>query len=153
VKKLFERLEAWSKNHHPKWIDALRIALGLIIHLRTIIFIGAGAHVIKMMEAESSSAGVKFMLYSIGLIQFLGGTFIVLGLWTRIMVLIQIPALIASVIFSIVYSTGFFLSSDLLLGLLILFLLIFFFIEGSGRFSVDQYLRNSYKTYQPDARQ
>jgi uncharacterized membrane protein YphA (DoxX/SURF4 family) len=153
VKNLFEKLDAWSRDHHPRWIDALRIALGLIIHLRTILFIGASAYMIKLMEAEGHSAAMKFLLYSIGVIQLLGGTFIVLGLWTRIVSLIQVPSIIASSTFSIIYSTGFFLSSDLLLGLLTLFLLIFFFVEGSGRFSVDQYLRNSYKSLQPDASQ
>ena len=73
-----------------------------------------------------------------------GGLLVAVGLLTRVIVLFQIPILIATIIF-INYHQGLFaLNSELIYSILILGLLIFFLIYGSGIFSVD-YLMNKSK--------
>lgn len=139
-----------SRAKHPAgWRDTLRVVLGLLIHLKSLLFIGATAPFLRLMEIYGLEINDKLLVYTIGTINLVGGTFIILGLQTRIMVLIQIPFILASLVFAGIHTTGFYLSSEVWLSLVILLGCCFFFIEGSGKFSVDEYIRNNYKTLTP----
>jgi putative oxidoreductase len=72
----------------------------------------------------------------------IGGVMITVGMVTRIAVLFQLPILIGAVFF-VNSKAGFFSadSSDFWLSLIILFLLLFFLVEGSGPWSIDEYMR------------
>ena len=145
--KNLQRFLFKSRAKHPAgWRDALRVALGLLIHLKSLLFIDATAPFIRLVEIYGLDINDKWLLYTIGTINLVGGTFIILGLQTRIMVLIQIPFILASVVFASIHTSGFYLSSEVWLSLVILLGCCFFFIEGSGKFSVDEYIRNNYKT-------
>lgn len=71
----------------------------------------------------------------------LGGLLIALGLLTRVAILFNIPILIGAVFFVNSPTQLFAVHSELGLSILVLFLLLFFLVEGSGRFSVDEYMR------------
>lgn len=151
--RLFGRMDRWAQAHHPRWIDALRIISGLIIHAKALLFIGITAEWIRVLESYGLGKSAKLLVYTIGVVNLLSGTFIIIGFQTRLFALIQIPVIIISLIYSFDHMRGPLFNADVLLSVLILFLLVFFFVEGSGKFSVDQYLRNSYKTYQANRKQ
>lgn len=72
-----------------------------------------------------------------------GGLLIAIGLLTRLAVVIQIPILLMAV-FLVNIDQGFLSASNNLefeLSLIVLVLLIVFLVFGSGKFSVDEYMR------------
>ncbi len=69
---------------------------------------------------------------------------IVIGLFTRIAALLQIPILIGAIIFVNTKSGVYSGESDLLFSIIVLVLLIFFLIEGGGPYSVDRQIKTSH---------
>jgi len=139
-----QRIENWADHHHPKWIDFLRILLGLVLLLKGIAFVINREQVMINMELSNIDV-FSFLVTSQYVLVFYiaGGLLIAAGLLTRIIALFQIPVIIATIIF-IDYHQGLFaLNSDLIYSILILGLLIFFLIYGSGKFSVDYMLSKS----------
>ncbi|MEO5674359.1 MAG: DoxX family protein [Chitinophagales bacterium] len=137
-----QKIEAWGDKHHPKWLDILRIILGLIILSRGFYFV-SNTEGLKEMIANSRFGQVSFLLqHYVVFAHVIGGALIAAGLLTRIAVAVQIPVLLGAVLF-VNSKSGFFSanSTDLWLSLVTLFLLIFFLIEGSGPWSIDEYMR------------
>ncbi len=132
------QIEFWADKHHPKWIDYLRVLLGIILILKGLTLIINREQVILNMEMSSIDV-FSFLVTSQYVLVFYiaGGLLVAIGLLTRVMVLFQIPILIATIIF-IDYHKGLFaLNSELIYSVLVLGLLIFYLIYGSGKFSVD----------------
>lgn len=141
------QIEFWADKHHPKWIDYLRILLGIILILKGITLILNREQVMLNMELSSIDV-FSFLVTSQYVLVFYiaGGLLVALGLLTRVIVLFQIPILIATIIF-IDYHKGLFaLNSELIYSILILGLLIFYFVYGSGKFSLDYFLSKSRQT-------
>src|SRR5205814_1568654 len=93
--------------------------------------------------ASSRFGQVSFILeHYVVFAHLIGGVLIVVGLITRIAIIAQLPILLGA-IFLVNSKAGFFSanSTELWLSILILFLLVFFLIEGSGPWSVDEYMR------------
>jgi uncharacterized membrane protein YphA (DoxX/SURF4 family) len=139
-----QQIEDWADHHHPIWIDFLRILLGLILILKGITLIINREQVILNMELSNIDVFSFLVTSQYVLVFYLaGGLLLAIGLITRIIILFQIPILIATIIF-INYHQGLFaLNSELIYSILILGLLIFFLIYGSGKFSVDYILSKS----------
>jgi uncharacterized membrane protein YphA (DoxX/SURF4 family) len=146
---LIQKVELWGDKHHPKWIDVLRIILGIIILLKGMQFISNTAQLQTMM-GNSRFAQVSFIIaHYVAFAHLLGGALIIAGLITRIAVLAQIPVLLGAVIF-VNAQKGFFSAdnTELWFSILILFLLLFFLVEGSGPWSVDNWMKKH-----PDGRE
>lgn len=138
------RIEHWADKHHPGWIDYLRILLGIILIMKGITLIINREEV--MLNMEMSSIDVfSFLVTSQYVLVFYiaGGLLVAIGLLTRVIVLFQIPILAATIIFIDYHKGLFVLNSELIYSLLILGLLIFYFVYGSGKFSVDYLLNKS----------
>ncbi len=137
-----EKLEAWGDKHHPKWLDLLRILLGLLILGKGYAFISNTEGVHQIIE-NSRFGQVSFWLaHYVTFAHLVGGALIALGLLTRVAILFQLPILIGAVIF-VNAPTGFFSanSTELWFSIVVLFLLLFFLVEGSGPWSMDAYLK------------
>ncbi|MFZ0452296.1 MAG: DoxX family protein [Ignavibacteriaceae bacterium] len=135
------KLESWADRHHPKWIDILRVVLGIIFIIKGIALIEHREEVIMMME-KSNIDLFTFSLSSQYVIAFdlAGGLFIAIGLLTRLIVFFQLPVVILSIIFIDYHQNLFALNSELGYLILILALVIFFLFYGSGHVSVDNYI-------------
>lgn len=136
------RIEEWGDRHHPKWLDVLRILLGLTILAKGYYFVSNTAGLQEMI-ANSRFGQVSFLLaHYVAFAHLIGGILIAVGLITRIAILFQLPVLIGAVVFFNAqhgfYSAN---STELWLSLLILFLLVFFLVEGSGPWSIDEYMK------------
>ena len=68
---------------------------------------------------------------------------ILVGLFTRLWCLLQIPVLIGAMLLVNVRHGFFAGESDLLFSIIVFVLLLFFFIEGGGPLSLDNFLRRS----------
>ena len=135
------KLESWADRHHPKWIDILRVVLGIIFIIKGVALIEHREQVVMMME-KSNIDLFTFSLSSQYVIAFdlAGGFFIAIGLLTRLIVLFQLPIVVLSIIFIDYHQNLFALNSELGYLVLILALVIFFLFYGSGPISVDNYI-------------
>src|SRR5512147_1578388 len=135
---LLQRLEYWGDRHHPKWMDIIRIALGIFLCYRGIDFINHMSELVSLMYNRDSTTPFFFILaghYTAGA-HILGGILLALGLMTRLACLIQIPVLLGAVFFVSTNKEMLASYSDLFLTVLVLLLLIYFLIAGNGPWSV-----------------
>ncbi|GAB4018421.1 DoxX family protein [Spirosoma koreense] len=138
---LLHRIEHWGDTHHPAWTDALRITLGIILVLKGVSFISDTAYLNRLV------GGAHFGLYSVMAVHYvafahlMGGCLIALGCLTRLMAILQLPILIAAVFFVNIRQGFSPLNSELWLSLIVLVLLLVFIVIGSGRFSMDEYVK------------
>ena len=129
----------------PKWLTLLRIILGIIILYKGFIFFKNSVLVESLLKNNSfqmidkNSETIAFIITYINL---LGGFFILIGLFTRWMCIIQIPILLGAIFFVQDMASVSFTNTELLLSIAVLVLLILFAIKGSGALSADEYFRN-----------
>lgn len=132
-----QRLERWGDAHHPRYMDILRIALGVFLIIKGVEFGQNSSSLSALMERQLPFSGLLLLLLSHYIIfaHTVGGFLIAVGLLTRLSCLLQIPILIGTLIFVnwdvMGHFSGFFLT------LLTLGLLGWFFVIGSGPWSLD----------------
>ncbi|MEZ2443124.1 putative oxidoreductase [Chitinophaga sp. W3I9] len=139
---MLQRVEHWGDTHHPNWLSVVRILLGIFIMYVGIRFVQDRDALISMINQNPALATLSIFLgHYVVFAHTVGGLFIAMGLFTRIAAFLNIPVLLGAVFF--VHSpTGLFTVYPVMgISLLVLFLLIVFLIEGSGRISVDDYMR------------
>lgn len=135
-----------SRNQSLLWV-ILRIVLGLILIIKGIFFIKDTTELNTMIQETGIgffSQNAEILAFVISVISILTGTFIVIGLFTRLSSIIQIPIIIVAVFFvnirNIDYGVG-----ELILSLFVLILLITFAVKGSGLISADQYFKSVFR--------
>ncbi|WP_312137513.1 DoxX family protein [Sphingobacterium sp.] len=135
---LIERIEHWGDAHHPRWIDFVRISLGLVIFAKGVSFIMDRDSVASLIEQTHFQLSIWSAVHYVVFAHIVGGIFIILGLRTRLAVALQIPILVGAVFFVNITKGFSFLNSEFWLSLVVLMLLIYFFIVGSGPMSLDK---------------
>src|SRR5215204_6173886 len=125
---LVQRLEHWGDHHHPKWMDLLRIALGIFLCLKGIEFANNMSTVMNMISGTMPFS--SFMMVLIGhyivFAHIMGGFLLATGLLTRFACIIQIPILLGAIIFINLSHDMMKPFSELFLTIIILLLLIYF---------------------------
>lgn len=138
-----QSIEKWGDAHHPKWLDFIRMLLGVFLFLKGIAFINNMTTLTAMMERSGflGSLSLGVMAHYVVFAHLLGGAMIAVGLLTRLAALVQIPILLGAVIF--INSDGGFLAphNELWLSILVLVLLIAFLVGGSGPLSMDEQMK------------
>lgn len=138
---VIQQIENWGDTHHTRWADALRMVLGLVILAKGLSFI-SDTDALNQLILDSRFGWAAFILtHYIACVHLIGGILIALGLLTRVAIAFQIPVLLGAVLF--VNQIGSFsaINSEFTLSLLVLMSLLFFFVYGSGPWSVDEYMR------------
>ncbi|MBL7738241.1 MAG: DoxX family protein [Chitinophagaceae bacterium] len=137
---VIERIGNWGDTHHPRWVDIIRMALGLFLCYKGIDFLRNMSEVEGLVGTNLpfSSFVLVLVVHYVVFAHLMGGILLALGTMTRLACLVQIPILIGAVIF-INSSSGFFKPfSELGLSILVLALLIWFLVVGNGPWSVDK---------------
>ena len=130
VFKVFDQLES-NQNMAYSFI---RIFLGLALFVRGGMLVSNPGALIEMIG--ENNLHMWFSYVTIG--HLLGGLSLILGLYTRIGSLMQIPILLGAVF--VVHTDGFMLGGQSLeLAVLVLFLLVIYFLFGSGPLSMNRY--------------
>jgi uncharacterized membrane protein YphA (DoxX/SURF4 family) len=132
-------MNEWSSKHHPKWLVFLRVALGLCLFIKGIGFIQNSVFLSGVISQTAFIKNASWLTTIIPWLHLLGGTMIVMGLFTRLSSLVQIPILLGAVFFVNARHGLFAGGSDLLFSIIILILLFFFVVEGGGPLSLDHY--------------
>jgi putative oxidoreductase len=133
------RIEDWADNHHPVWLDYLRIILGLLIIVRCFSFAANQAVVTNFLLSHRleylTFMGAQYLI----LIGIGGGILIAFGVLTRFAALINLPIVIGTLFFVHVRGGLTFLNSDVFISLAVLILLLMYLVFGSGIISLDSY--------------
>lgn len=140
-----QKINDWSSKHNPKWLVAIRIVLGLCLFVKGLGFIKNAMALVEYISTTSLIENASWLATLIPWLHLLGGSMIIVGLFTRLVSLVQIPILLGAVFFVNARKGIFAGESDLLFSIIILVLLIFFLLEGSGRISLDNYFAKSEK--------
>ena len=139
---LAQRLELWGDKHHPKWLDIVRIVLGIFLCYKGIQFLQNMSMLMNMMTNSLSFNAFVLILFSHYIVfsHLLGGVLLAFGLLTRLACIIQIPILLGAIIF--VNSSQGVLNpfSELLVSIVVLLLLICFLIIGNGPWSFEWFV-------------
>ena len=135
---LLLRIEEWGDNHHPRWVDIIRILLGIFLIYKGIDFLVHMSRLIGIMGITGRKFGdFVYMLAGtyVVFVHLLGGLALVLGMFTRAACIIQIPVLLGAVFF--VNSNRQLLQpySEMVLSVVVLLLLIYFLVVGNGPLS------------------
>ena len=136
---LLHQMNEWSSKHHPQWLVVLRVALGMSLLLKGFGFIQNSVVLSGYIAQTTFIQNASWLIYVIPWVHLLGGSTIIMGLFTRAATLIQIPILVGAVFFVNARHGILAGGSDLMFSIIVLLLLIFFFVEGSGYFSLDHY--------------
>jgi len=135
---LLNRLEIWGDKHHPKWLDLIRIVLGVFLLYKGIDFLRNSSLLIFLMTSRSPFSSFVIILLShyIAFAHLIGGLLIAIGFLTRFACLIQIPILLGALIFIHSYADFFRTYSEIFVTVIVLLLLIYFLLIGNGPVSI-----------------
>lgn len=96
----------------------------------------------QILQNTTFAPNSDALILGITWIHFLGGVMIIIGLFTRWAVLLQLPILMAAIMLMLgnsIYPTG----SDLPFTIFIFLLLVLFLVEGGGPLSLDSHFRSN----------
>ena len=135
---LLHRLEHWGDSHHPKWLDIIRVALGLFLCYKGFDILQNMGALISRMNNNVAFGSFAFVLLGqyVVFVHILGGLMIATGFFTRLACLFQIPILLGAVFFINTGSDMLRPYSELFISILVLVFLIYFLIIGNGAWSV-----------------
>ena len=136
-------LQTWSATHHPRWLIILRVALGLLLFAKGIMFISNASLLDRLLSNSAFASQTEWLQILIAWANLLGGFMLTVGLMTRLVALLQVPILVGAIVFINAQKGGFAAGSELPLAFIALLLTIFFLIEGGGPLSMDNYFRKN----------
>lgn len=94
-----ESIKKWADAHHPKWLDVLRIILGIILFTKGVFFINDREIIVSMLQGSQLEFISIIIAHYVILAHLFGGFTITIGLFTRLSVAFQIPILLGAIIF------------------------------------------------------
>jgi putative oxidoreductase len=139
---LIHKIERWGDNHHPRFLDIIRVVLGIFLLLKGLGFMENSAYLKSLIESQPdiavSSGWLMALVYYVTFVHLVGGALIALGIMTRFSSLVQIPVVFGAVFFVDVLQSPF--NTDLVSAIAALIFLMVFAVIGSGRWSLERYL-------------
>lgn len=142
-----QKLQAYGDAHHPKWLDILRIVLGVILVAKGIYYISNNEVLGDILRQSKFPMYSMIIVHYVAFAHLIGGIMIIIGMLTRIAVVFQIPVLLGAIIFVEASEGILTANTNFWFAVLVLFMLIFFFIYGSGPWSVDALLEKNRKDW------
>lgn len=142
---MLHQLQDWSTAHHPRWLVLPRVALGICLIIKGISFVNNTVALELLLEESGVNPGAAWLPLLITWLHLLCGSLIIVGLLTRWAALLMLPILLVAVFFvnapKGIFSTG----SEFGFSLVVFLFLIFFFFEGGGPLSLDDFFRKNPK--------
>ena len=131
-------LNKWANAHTYYPLDLLRIALGILLFYQGVYFMSNLPLLLKLYEPIKPLIGDVLLVHYIAPAHFVGGFLIVFGLLTRWAIIAQLPIIIGAVLINFIGEMD---TKNLILSTSVLVVSIFFLFYGSGKHSVDKYLK------------
>ena len=131
-------LNKWANAHTYYALDLLRILLGAFLIYKMAIFMSNQQAFSEVIRPFQNWPGSWMIMHYIVGAHFVGGIFIIIGLLTRWAAALQIPILFGAVMANFL---GEWHSGEFFLAFGVLLVCLFFLLYGSGKHSVDYYLK------------
>ena len=93
------RFQRWNLTHPSFLLLFIRIVLGMILLAKGIFFISHAQHLKELILESRFAPGVGFLAAYTTFAHLFGGVFIIIGLLTRLAVILQIPVLLGALFF------------------------------------------------------
>lgn len=135
---IIKKLNKWANRHTFYPLDLLRIVFGVFLLFKGFSFMGNSQILIDLIKPLQNIAGSMIAIHYVTPAHVIGGLLIIFGLLTRWATLAQLPLIIGAVIINFAGEMD---TTNLILSLVALVLCIFFTVYGSGKHSVDYYLK------------
>ena len=135
---LIKNLNKWANAHTYLILDLIRVLLGIVLFVKGIEFMSNHEEMEKLAAPFQDVPGGMIFLHYLIPAHFVGGILILVGLLTRWAIIAQLPILAGAVLINFVGTMN---TSNFLIALVVLLVCIFFLFYGSGKHSVDKYLR------------
>ncbi len=130
--KKIRQVFRWGAAHHPQWLVAIRVLLGLLLFAKGIDFIQDTSQLQTILQSAGLKNDYTLIAMIIAGLHLAGGIFIILGLFTRLMTLIQLPVVCGALWIN---QSG----AELTYAMSIFLLLLLFLLVGGGPVSMDRY--------------
>jgi putative oxidoreductase len=141
---LLHRFEHWGDTHHPRWVDIVRIGLGIFLCIKGIQFPQQMSVLLSKIPFDTLTSNA-FALVVLGhyilFAHLLGGIMLIFGVFTRFACLIQLPILLGAILFINTSREWWQPFSELYISIVVFLLLVYFLIAGNGRLSFEKYIR------------
>ncbi len=131
-------LNKWANAHTYYLLDVVRVALGLFLILKGVDFMSDAEAMALVMDPFRELPGSMMIIHYVAAAHFVGGLFIIVGLLTRWSVILQVPIIIGAILTNFL---GVMIVSNLVQASVVFLVLIFFLLYGSGKHSLDYYLK------------
>jgi putative oxidoreductase len=139
---LAHKVEIWGDSHHPKFLDLIRIVLGIFLLLKGVAFMENSSYLKDVIEQQTvvniSTGALMAIVYYVTFVHLVGGILITLGIFTRFSSLMQLPIVLAAVFLTGIFHEA--INAMAWPSITALVLLVMFSIIGSGPLSLDKYL-------------
>lgn len=133
-----KHLNKWANARTSYPIDLLRIALGVFLFIKGMEFMTNYSQMVEMARPFEGIPGGMIILHYIIPAHFVGGVLIIAGLLTRWAAIAQLPILFGAIIVNFL---GDMHTVNLITAIVVLLVCLFFIVFGSGKHSVDYYLK------------
>jgi putative oxidoreductase len=131
-------LNKWANAHTYYPLDILRVALGIFFFIKGVQFISQTHMLTELIGPLKGFGGVMLAVHYIAPAHLVGGLLIAFGLLTRWALIAQLPILLGAIIINF---AGPMVWENFILALVVLIVTVFFLFYGSGKHSVDYYLK------------
>jgi putative oxidoreductase len=137
--KVLSKIQEWGDQHHPKWLDFFRMALGLILIWKGVAFAFNLHAFTSLMENAGLGTAVSISLiaHMIIVLHMIGGLMIALGTHTRMFCLLNLPVLLVAVFYVNLPGQIFRPYSEFWFSCIVAIALICFLVEGDGVLSIE----------------
>jgi len=125
------KLNKWANSHTSLPLDIVRIVLGAFISVDT-------KYLYDILNPLDEWLGTVMIVHYVTMAHLAGGILIVIGLITRLAVLVQIPVVIGAILINFI---GVMNTTNLLASAAVFLACLFFLVYGSGKHSVDYALK------------
>jgi putative oxidoreductase len=141
---LVQRVEHWGDAHHPRWLDFVRIGLGIFLCFKGVDFLNNMSGMLNLITSRMSFGSFTSMLMSnyIAFAHILGGILLILGVLTRFACVIQLPILLGAIFFIGLSPDMYRPLSEVLLSIGVFLLLVVFLVVGNGRIQFLKFSEN-----------
>jgi len=131
-------LNKWANAHTNRWLDFLRIVLGVFFIYKGAYFITNNRDFEDLIAPVSNFLGGMLTFHYIAAAHIVGGIMIIFGLLTRWAIIAQLPILIGAVLLNIF---GEMHLGNFVLALVTLGISMFFAFFGGGKHSADYFFK------------
>lgn len=135
------RKSIMKKNSVTTLLLLFRIILGFTLFIKGINFVSNQEFLERLISNTALLKNLSFLKIVIPFIHILGGFLILIGVYSRLMILIQLPIIIAAIVFLLI-SGGMSYYREIVFAFIILILLMSYLKFGDGFYSWKNLINN-----------